>query len=103
MPDDFDVHSHLENEFKAQPSIRARLQFIPEAAHIVKSNPILWETVTENPDGSLEATLTSPDLPFLASMTLSFAHWVTVLEPPELREMVRTWAQATVNRYEEKS
>jgi predicted DNA-binding transcriptional regulator YafY len=103
MPDDFDVHSHLENEFKAQPSIRARLQFIPEAAHIVKSNPILWETVTENPDGSLEAALTSPDLPFLASMTLSFAHWVTVLEPPELREMVRTWAQATVNRYEEKS
>lgn len=103
MQDDFDVRRHLENEFKAQPSIRARLQFIPEAAHIVKSNPILWETVTENPDGSLEATLTSPDLPFLASITLSFAHWVTVLEPPELRAMVRTWAQATVNQYEEPS
>jgi predicted DNA-binding transcriptional regulator YafY len=101
MPADFDIHQYLENEFKDQPLLRARLQFIPEAAHIVKSNQMIWESVTENPDGSMVVTLTSPDLPWLASMTLSFAHWVTVLEPPELREMVRTWAQATVNQYKE--
>ena len=99
MPEVFDVHQYLEREFKDQPSIRARLQFIPEAAHIVKSNLMMWESVTENPDGKMEVTLTSPDLPFLASMTLSFAHWVTVLEPPELREMVREWAQKTANQY----
>ena len=99
MPEVFDVHQYLECEFKDQPSIRARLQFIPEAAHIVKSNLMMWESVTENPDGKMEVTLTSPDLPFLASMTLSFAHWATVLEPPELREMVQEWAQKTANQY----
>jgi predicted DNA-binding transcriptional regulator YafY len=102
MPADFDVHRYLEQEFKDQPSIRARLQFIPEAAHIVKSNRMLWESAIENPDGSMVVTLTSPDLPFLASMALSFAHWVTVLEPSELREMVCEWAQKTVNQYQDK-
>jgi predicted DNA-binding transcriptional regulator YafY len=99
-PDNFDIHTYLENEFKDQPVIRARLQFAPKAAHIVTSNRLIWETVQENPDGSLITTLTAPDLPWLASMALSFAAWVTVLEPPELREMVREWAQATANLYQ---
>ena len=102
MPQDFDIHQYLKNEFKEQPSVRARLQFLPEAAHIVKSNLSMWESVTENPDGSMEVTFTSPDLPFLASVTLSFAHWVIVLEPPELRQMVHEWAQTTANQYENK-
>ena len=99
MPDDFEIHQYLENEFKDQPLIRARLQFVPEAAHIVKSNQILWESVTENPDGSMVVTLAAPDLLWLASMTLSFANLVTVLEPPELRAMVIDWSEATVRKY----
>jgi predicted DNA-binding transcriptional regulator YafY len=101
MPYDFDMFQYLEHEFKDQPSIRARLQFVPEAAHLVKSNLIIWESVTENADGSLVVTLTSPELPWLASVTLSFAHLVTVLEPLELRQMVREWALATANRYQD--
>jgi predicted DNA-binding transcriptional regulator YafY len=101
MPEDFEIHKYLENEFKEQPVVRARLQFIPEAAHIVASNRVLWESLSENPDGSLVVTLAAPDLPWLASMTLSFASLVTVLEPPELREMVREWAQVTANLYQE--
>ena len=100
IPANFDVHEYLEHEFKDQPSVRAHLRFLPEAAHIVKSNLLLWESVTQNPDGSMVVTLTSPDLPFLASMTLSFAHWVTVLEPPELRAMVREWAQKIASQYQ---
>ena len=99
LPADFAVHRYLENEFKDQPLIPARLQFVPEAAHIVKSNRILWESVTENPDGSMVVTLAAPDLPWLASMTLSFANLVTVLEPPELRVMVKEWLEATVRNY----
>ena len=94
IPDDFNIHEYLENEFKDQPVIRARLRFIPEAANIATSNRLIWESVQENPDGTCDVTLTAPDLPWLASMTLGFANWVTVLEPPELREMVRDWAQA---------
>jgi predicted DNA-binding transcriptional regulator YafY len=99
IPEEFEIHKYLENEFKDQPLIRARLRFIPEAAHLVTSNRVIWESITENPDGSLVVTMTAPDLPWLASMTLSFANWVTVLEPPELREIVREWAQATANLY----
>jgi predicted DNA-binding transcriptional regulator YafY len=100
MPESFEVHRYLENEFKEQSLIRARLRFIAEAAHVVTSNRIIWESMMENPDGSFIVTLTAPDLPWLASMTLSFAHWVTVLEPPELREMVQQWAQAITRLYE---
>jgi predicted DNA-binding transcriptional regulator YafY len=100
IPGDFDIHRYLENEFKDQSVIRAQMRFAPEAAHIVKGNSIIWESIQEEPDGSILATLTAPDLPWLASMTLSFANWATVLEPPELREMVREWAQATANLYQ---
>ena len=98
-PADFNIHAYLENEFKNQPSIRAKLQFIPEAAYMVKANPSMWETVTENSDGSMDVTLTAPDLPWLASMALSFAHWTRVLEPQELQVMIREWAQATAGLY----
>ena len=100
-PADFNIHAYLENEFKNQPSIRAKLRFIPEAAHMVKANPSMWETVTENSDGSMDVTLTAPDLPWLASMALSFAHWTRVLEPQELQVMIREWAQATADLYSE--
>ena len=99
MPANFDIHKYLEDEFKNQPVIRARLKFIPEAANIVTSNRLVWESIQENADGSVIATLTAPDLPWLTSTTLSLGNWVTVLEPPELREMVREWAQATANLY----
>jgi len=102
MPEDFDIHKYLENEFKAQPLVRARLRFVPEAAYIAASNRVIWESLQENPDGSTEVTLTAPDLPWLTSMTLGFANWVTVLDPPELRDMVREWAQAVVSQYAEK-
>jgi predicted DNA-binding transcriptional regulator YafY len=100
---DFDIHKYLENEFKDQSTIRARLKFIPGAAHIVTSNRPIWESIQEESDGSMVVTLTAPDLPWLASMTLSFANLVTVLEPPELREMVRDWARATAGLYQEQA
>lgn len=86
LPADFDVHAYLENEFKNQPGIRAQLRFMPEAAHMVKANPSMWEFMAHNSDGSMDVTLTAPDLPWLASMTMSFAHWARVLEPQELTD-----------------
>jgi len=98
-PDDFDVRAYLEAAFKDQPVIRARLRFSKEAAHIALSNVSGWEATEENPDGSVEVTLTAPDLNWMASLVLSFTTWVTVLDPPELREMVRKWALATAAQY----
>ena len=99
MPEDFDIYSYLENEFKDQPVVRARLHFAPEAAQIIRSNRFLWESIQEEQDGSIVTTQTAPDLYWMASMVMSFASLVTVLEPPELQEMVRDWAQATANLY----
>lgn len=101
IPDDFNVHAYLEGEFKEQSVIRARLRFIPEAAQMVNGNRSLWESIQENPDGSVDAVLTSPDLTFLASMTMSFGPWVTVIEPQELKDLVREWAQSMVETYKE--
>lgn len=99
MPD-FDIHTYLEQEFKSQPALRAHLRFTPEAAYMVTSTRSMWESIKENPDGSMDVTMTAPDLNWLASMTLSFANWVVVLEPQELRVMVQERAQSIVAQYE---
>ena len=98
-PDDFDIHAYLESEFADQPVICATLRFKPEGAHIAASNHSIWEALTENPDGSVDVILSAPDMPWLASMAMSFVSLVIVLEPPELREMVREWAMAVVELY----
>ena len=98
-PDDFDIHAYLEHELADQPLVRAKLRFKPEGAHIALSERSIWEALEENPDGSVDVTLSAPDLPWLASISLSFATLVTVLEPPELREMVREWARAVAEQY----
>ena len=100
VAEEFNIHKYLEDEFHNQPVIRARLRFIPQAAHIVTNNSLAWELIQQNPDGSVDATLTAPDLPWLASTALSLGNWVTVLEPQELRDMVLEWAQATANLYQ---
>ncbi len=98
-PDNFDIHAYLESKFGDQMVMRAKLRFRPEGAYVAISNRSIWEALEENPDGSVDVVLSAPDLPWLASISLSFATLVTVLEPPELREMVRDWAGAVVEQY----
>ena len=57
-----------------------------------------WETVEEQPDGSVVVSFTAPDLAWAASSVLAYGPLVTVEEPEELRDMVRQWAQAIVNQ-----
>jgi len=99
VPDDFDVHAYLEETFADQPVVRASLRFVPEAANLAMSNLTGWESHQVNQDGSVDVTISAPDLNWLASLVLSFATWVTVLEPGELRKMVRDWAGATAEIY----
>jgi predicted DNA-binding transcriptional regulator YafY len=103
LPEDFDIRAYLDAEFQEQPVIRARLRFAPEAAHLASANLTGRESAHPNPDGSVDVTLAAPDLNWLASMALSFATWVTVLEPPELRSLVREWALETANLYQDES
>ncbi|GAP12556.1 predicted transcriptional regulator [Longilinea arvoryzae] len=91
-PADFDVRAYLAQEFASQPQIAATLRFEPAAAHVARLNRVAWETLREEPDGSVTVTLLSPDLGWAASSTLAYGPLVSVLEPPELRQMVRAWA-----------
>jgi predicted DNA-binding transcriptional regulator YafY len=102
MEEDFDIHAYLDAELKDQPIVRARLRFAPEVANLAVALPG-QESHQEYSDGSLELILAAPDLNWLASMTLSFANLVTVLDPPELRDMVREWAFATAALYQDGS
>ena len=103
MPDDFNTREYLDAEFKDQPMVSAKLRFIADAAHIVKSNLSNWDSFNERPDGSMDVVVAAPDLYWLASMVLGFANWVTVLDPPELRLMVKDWARETARLYQDDS
>jgi proteasome accessory factor C len=54
----------------------------------------------EGPNGTLEVTLPAKDLPWVAKLVLRLGGQATVLEPPQLAEMVRETARATLAHYE---
>ncbi len=103
MPEDFDIREYLDAEFKDQPMVRAKLRFVSDAAHIVKSSLSNWESFYERTDGSMDVEVAAPDYYWLASMVLGFANWVTVMEPLELRAMVKEWALETAKLYQNDS
>ena len=99
VPADFDVYAYLAKSFKDQPVVRARLRFEAHAVHMASGLPG-FESSQELQDGGFEVMLSAPNLEWLASLVLSFTTWVTVLDPPELRSMVRDWALATAELYQ---
>lgn len=96
---DFELHSYLQNEMQNQPQIIARLRFEPEAANIVAGNHSYWQTIETQPDGSVEVTFPSPTLEWAASTALSYGPTVEVLEPPELRALIKNWLEAITKKY----
>jgi predicted DNA-binding transcriptional regulator YafY len=100
VPADFDIQAYLMTESHDQQRLQARIRFIPQAANVALANRSFWETVEEQPDGSVVVTLLAPDLGWAASSVLAYGPIVTVLEPPELRQMVGEWAKAISKQYE---
>jgi predicted DNA-binding transcriptional regulator YafY len=98
-PDDFDIRAYLADEWKAQPLIAVRMRFAPQAAHVARYNRVYWETLEEQPDGSVLVTMHTPDLMWAASSALAYGPLVKVLEPPALQRMVAEWAQAIHEQY----
>ncbi|HWQ46493.1 MAG TPA: YafY family protein, partial [Longilinea sp.] len=99
IPADFDVYAWLAQEPLPQPTVLARLHFAPQVANFVRENAHLLQEVVWQVDGSVTATLPSNDLEYAASMVSSFGPAVTILDPPELQQMVVEWAQAVVGQY----
>jgi predicted DNA-binding transcriptional regulator YafY len=98
-PPDFDLQAYLSSEPQAQPRVIACLRLTPEARRLALDSHGYWETVELQPDGSAFVTFPAPNLEWAASTALAYGPLVEVLDPPELRRMVRDWAAAVSAAY----
>lgn len=95
-PAQFDLQAYLESEPHTMPTVIARLRMTAEARRMALDSHGDWETVEPQPDGSAIVTFPAPNLEWAASTALAYGPLVEVLDPPELRQMVREWS-ASVN------
>jgi len=99
VPADFDIREYMAAEPHTQPRVQVCMRFAPEAALLALDDRAFWETVDEQPDGSLVVTFAAPDLEWPARVALSYGPHAVVLEPEELRCLVSERARATVALY----
>jgi predicted DNA-binding transcriptional regulator YafY len=98
-PMDFEAREFLAKFFKGQPQVQARLRFKSANAHIARTNRATWDSYEEHPDGSVEVTLSAPDLIWAASSALVYGPAVEVLAPSQLRRLLGEWARAILELY----
>jgi predicted DNA-binding transcriptional regulator YafY len=100
-PDDFDFHAYIAGDWTDVPQVRVKLLFPAASAHLAQYAKGYWESMETGADGSILVTLNAPDNYSAASNTLTYGPGVIVLEPTEVRDMVRDWAQKTADLYRE--
>lgn len=100
IPADFDIEKYAATEPFFQRRVQVRLYFAPEAAVQALDNRSMWDSLDEQSDGSIIVTLTLPDLEVAASVMMEYGYLAVVLEPEELREVVRKRAEAIAARNE---
>jgi len=99
VPADFDVREYLAAEPYTQPRVHVRMRFTPQAALLALDDRAFWETVDEQPDGSVVVTFAAPDLEWPARVALGYGPHAVVLEPDELRCLVSERARAIAAQY----
>ena len=100
VPAGFDIEAYLADQPYFQTYIQARLSFAPDVALIAWDNRAHWDSLEEQPDGSVIVTFTTPNLERAASIILGHVAMAEVLEPKELRDLVIERARAIVKRYD---
>jgi predicted DNA-binding transcriptional regulator YafY len=98
-PTAFDIRAYLAQEWQNVPQIQVRLCFARPVAEVALYNRGYWEALEEQPDGSIVVTLLTPDLNWAASTALSYGPLVTVLDPPEVRQLVKAWVRQIADLY----
>jgi predicted DNA-binding transcriptional regulator YafY len=99
VPDDFDVHRYLAQETWFPPRYRVRMRFTPQGALEALDERAHWDTMEEQPDGSLVVTFGAAELEWAARVALWYGPDVVVLEPQELRQRLHQWARAVSSLY----
>jgi predicted DNA-binding transcriptional regulator YafY len=100
MPVDFNAREFMQSDLQNQPQVRAKLKFSKEAANSALINRPYWDLLEEQPDGTVIVAFSSPDLNWAIGSILMYGPTVEVLEPVELRCLVRDSARATAAQYE---
>jgi predicted DNA-binding transcriptional regulator YafY len=99
VPHDFDIHEHLAQETWFPPQTRVRMRFTPQGALEALDERAHWDTMEEQPDGSLVVTFGAAELEWAARVALWYGPDVEVLEPQELRQRLHQWARAVSSLY----
>jgi len=100
IPTEFDARAYLASEPHIQPRIEVRLRFTPVGTSLVMDDRTLWNSVEEQPDGSLIATVKLPNLEMATHMVLYYGSHAEVLAPDELRELVAEQARRVLKTYQ---
>jgi predicted DNA-binding transcriptional regulator YafY len=98
IPADFDIETYVATDPYFQRRVQVRLHFAPEAALQALDNQIQWDSLEEQPDGSIIATFEVPEVEVAAVIMMSYGYLAKVLEPVELRELVRKRAETVAAR-----
>lgn len=98
IPSDFDLETYVAAEPYFQRRIEVRLHFTPEAALQALDNQSQWDTLEEQPDGSIIVTFEIPDIEVAATIMMSYGYLAEILEPEELRVLIRERAGAIAAR-----
>ena len=98
VPADFDLETYVATEPYFQRRVQVRLHFDPETALQALDNQTQWDSLEEQPDGSIIVTFEVPDIEVAATIMMSYGYLAEVLEPAELRELVRERAAAIAAR-----
>jgi predicted DNA-binding transcriptional regulator YafY len=99
IPADFDLQAYVASEPYFQRRVQVRLYFARESALQALDNQANWDTLEEQPDGSIIVTFAIPELEAAAGMIMNYGYLAVVLEPKELRELVRERAKAIAARH----
>ncbi|HZU86995.1 MAG TPA: YafY family protein [Anaerolineaceae bacterium] len=99
IPASFNLREYLEQEQSAQQGIPVTLRFEASIAALARENRLSWESLQEQPDGSLLAKMQSWNIPWAVSLAFSYGPGVTVLDPPEAVEAARQWANTLAAQY----
>ena len=100
LPADFDIHAYLAQEWQDSAQCQVQMRFAPEFVHLAQYGRGFWEKLEEQPDRSVIVTFNAPDVNAAVSNALAYGPAVTVLAPPEIRQMVKNWAHETMKLYE---
>lgn len=95
---DFDLEKYVATDPYFQRRVQVRLYFAPEVALQALDNRTQWDSLEEQPDGSIIVTFEVSNIEVAANIFMTYGFLARILEPEELRNLVYERARAIAFR-----